>query len=182
MPSGQVDGPCARCRRQPPAFLAARSALVYEGAAREAVHALKYRGLSALAASMAAPMAECLQAWSPPVEAIVPAPLAGRRRRTRGYNQSELLAREVSRSAGLPLALRALVRRRAGPPQARAAGEAARRQNVAAAFAPGPDVPKGGLLLIDDVLTSGATLDACARALLAGGAGRVFALTFARED
>ncbi|MBI2912367.1 MAG: ComF family protein [Chloroflexi bacterium] len=179
---GAAAGSCARCRRQPPAFVAARSAFVYDGAAREAVHALKYRGLSALAAAMAGPMAECLRPWNPLVEAIVPVPLAGRRRRLRGYNQSELLAREVSRPVGLPLAVRALVRRRAAPPQARAADETARRQNVAGAFAPGPEVPKGGVLLIDDVLTSGATLDACARALLDGGAGRVFALTFARED
>jgi len=179
---GAAEGSCARCRRQPPAFVAARSVFVYDGAAREAVHALKYRGLSALAAAIARPMAECLLAWSPPVEAAVPVPLAGHRRRTRGYNQSELLAREVSEVTGLPLALRALVRRRAAPPQARAVDETARRQNVAGAFVSGPDLPKGGVLLIDDVLTSGATLDACARALLEGGVGRVFALTFARED
>ncbi len=82
----------------------------------------------------------------------------------------------------MPLSSRALVRRRSTPPLARAADEAARRALVADAFAPGPDVPRGAVLLVDDVLTSGATLDACARTLLSAGAGPVYALTFARED
>lgn len=181
MPSPE-GGPCGRCRRQSLAFVAARSTFVYQGAAREAVQALKYRGLSALAGAMARPMAESLREWGPPVRAIVPVPLAGRRRRLRGYNQSQLLGREVSRLTGLPLAPRALVRRRSTPPQAGSADEAARRENVAGAFAPGPAAVEGGVLLVDDVLTSGATLDACARVLLEAGAGPVFALTFARED
>lgn len=181
MPSRE-EGPCRRCRRQPFAFVAARSTFVYQGAAREAVQALKYRGLSTLAGAMAPPMAESLREWGPPVAAIVPVPLAGRRRRLRGYNQSQLLAREVSRLSGLPLAPRALVRRRSTPPQAGSADEAARRWNVAGAFAPGPEAVEGGILLIDDVLTSGATLDACARALREASGGPVFALTFARED
>ena len=75
------------------------------------------------------------------------------------------------------------MRRKATPPQALAAGEAARRANVEDAFAVRPKAePAGALLLVDDVMTSGATLDACARALVAGGHGPVYALTFARED
>ena len=182
MPSERYDSPCRRCHDRTFHFEAARSAFVHERAAREAVHALKYQGLSALARLMAPPMAECLCQWAPPAQAIVPVPLSGRRQRLRGYNQSELLGREVSRLTGLPLVLRALARRRSTPPQARIADEAARRQNVAGAFAPGPETVNGGVLLIDDVLTSGATLDACARVLTEAGAGPVFALTFARED
>jgi ComF family protein len=175
-------GLCQRCNETPPAFEAARCPFVYGGAAREAVHALKYDGVSALAETMAAHMAACLNAWSPPVEALVPVPLAGGRRRRRGYNQSELLARALSRRLGLPVVL-ALERRKAGPAQARAADETARRANVAEAFAvrPGREVD-GPLLLVDDVMTSGATLDACARTLRHGGLGPAFALTFARED
>ena len=181
MPGG-ISGPCDRCLDRAPRFAAARSAFVYRDAAREAVHALKYRGVSALADAMAAPMAKVLEAWSPPVSAVVPVPLAGSRRRQRGYNQSELLAREISRCTGLPLAARALVRRRATAPLARTADEATRRALVEGAFAPGPAPVSGGALLVDDVLTTGATLDACAAALIGGGAAPTFALTFARED
>jgi len=75
------------------------------------------------------------------------------------------------------------VKRKAAPPQARAADEAARRANVEGAFAVRPKAETAGaLLLVDDVMTSGATLDACARTLVAGGHGPVYALTFARED
>lgn len=182
VPSQEPEAPCHRCRDRAFHLEATRCPFVFEGATREAVNALKYRGLSALAESMALPMAECLRQWVPPAGVIVPVPLAGQRRRLRGYNQSELLGRELSRLSGLPLASGALVRRRSTMPQARSTGEAARRQNVAAAFALGPAAVEGAVLLVDDVLTSGATLDACARVLLDGGAGPVFALTFARED
>ena len=174
---------CFHCLQQRPAFEAARCPFVYAGAAREAVHALKYDGLSAIAATMAEAMAVCLSEWRPTVTALVPVPLAGRRRRSRGYNQSELLAREISRLSGLPVNGGLLVKRKAAPPQARAADEAARRANVDGAFAVRPKAETAGaLLLVDDVMTSGATLDACARALVAAGHGPVYALTFARED
>ena len=173
---------CGRCRSGRMAFKGLRSVFVYEGASRDAVHALKFRGLSAVAPRMAALMAERLLEWSPPVQAIVPVPLAGHRRRQRGYNQSELLAKEVSRLSAVPFASHALVRRHGTPPQVRQPDEWARRRNVAGAFAPGRTLPSGGTLLIDDVVTTGATLDACARVLISEGGGPVFALTFARDD
>jgi ComF family protein len=172
---------CRHCRFHRLALSGVRSAFVYEAAARDALLALKFRGLSAVAPLMAASMADCLTDWNPPVESIVPVPLAGHRRRLRGYNQSELLAQELSRLTGIPLVRRALVRRRSTLPQARLPGED-RRLNVAAAFTPGRLVPHGKVLLIDDVITTGATLDACARVLLSEGVETVFALTFARED
>ncbi len=183
MPSERLETVCRRCRRDQPAFEGARCPFVYDGVARRAVHALKYDGVSAVAPTMAAAMAACLRDWAPPIAAVVPVPLVGARRRSRGYNQSELLAREVARDAGLPVLARALRRRRAAPPQARSADEAARRANVAGAFAADASrLPAGGILLIDDVMTSGATLDACGAALRSAGSGPVFALTFARED
>ncbi len=178
------DDTCGRCRGRQPAIEAARCPFVYAGAARDAVLALKYRGVSAVAAVMAQAMANCLTKWPPQkVVALVPVPMAGPRRRSRGYNQSETLARELSRLSGLPLLNGLLVRRKAAPPQARAADEAARRANVADAFAVRrrEDVC-GPLILVDDVMTSGATLDACALALYEGGHSSVYALTFARED
>ncbi len=180
MPSKESQ--CGRCRVRRPAVSGVRSVFVYEGAARDAIHALKFRGLSAIAPGMSGLMAKLLIEWGPSVQAIVPVPLAGRRRRLRGYDQSELLAREIARLSGIPLARRALVRRRSTAPQARQAGGDARRRNVAGAFGPGRCMPIGGVLLIDDVVTTGATLDACARVLISEGGGPVFALTFARED
>jgi len=181
-------GRCESCRHSPPAFKAARAAFVYEGPVRDAVLALKFDGLAAIARTMAVPMAEVLVAWNPPVNAIIPVPLAPSRRRSRGYNQSRLLAGEIGRLTGLPVVSGALLRRRATPPQSRQFDWEARRHNVAGAFAPragrlaGHRQPAGGLLLVDDVITTGATLDACAAVLISAGCGPVFALTFARED
>jgi ComF family protein len=174
--------PCRRCRSHPLPLNGVRSAFVYDGAARDAVLALKFRGLAAVAPLIARLMADCLNDWNPPVHSIVPVPLSGHRRRLRGYNQSELLAKELSRLTGIPLARRALVRRRSTAPQARLAGDA-RRLNVVGALGPGKGLSaSGGVLLVDDVVTTGATLDACARVLLGEGVEAVFALTFARED
>jgi ComF family protein len=172
---------CRRCYYQRPTLLGVRSSVVYEAAARDAVLALKFRGLSAVAPLMARPMADVLADWCPSITCIVPVPLSGQRRRLRGYNQSELLAKDVSRLTGIPLNRSALVRRRHTHAQTALSGDA-RWQNIAGAFRAGEEAPTGGVLLIDDVITTGATLNACARVLLHEGAGAVFALTFARED
>lgn len=173
---------CRDCEGTAPAFAALRSAFSYTDVARSAVLALKFEGVFALAPQMAGEMARVLADWSPSIDAVVPVPLGWLRRRTRGYNQAELLAEEIARATGAPLAGRALRRRRQTPPQARRRDEAGRRLNVRGAFAVGRKPAKGNVLLIDDVSTTGATLDACARALLEGGARTVYALTFARED
>jgi ComF family protein len=175
------DTRCADCRLAQPAFEAARSLYVFRGPARDLVHALKYGDVSALAARMAEEMAGLLQDWRPDATAIVPVPMSGPRQRRRGYNQSELIAREMSRISGVPLERRAIVRRGGGS-QVEQPDEDARRRNAAQSFAPGRSRVHGDVILIDDVMTTGATLDACARVLKASGAERVFGLTFARED
>jgi len=191
--SGFSGERCPRCPYVRPPFAAARSVFVYDseaipayehdGAVRSAVHALKYRGVSSLAPAMAAPMADLLLEWAPGIDVIVPVPLFPMRKRVRGYNQSELLAREVSRSTGIAVESKSLVRARATPPQARQVGYHARLANIEDAFAPGTRKVQGSnVLLVDDVMTTGATLGACARVLLDAGAGQVFALTYARED
>lgn len=175
-------GRCQRCRQRRPALTGSRAVFVYQGVARDAVHALKYDGVSAVARPMAQEMARVFLAWAPPVMELVPVPLAPSRRRTRGYNQSQLLARELARATGLPLRAGALERRRARQPQVRLSDYEARRRNVEGVFVPRHLQTGVAVLLIDDVMTTGATLDACARALREGGSGPVYALTFARED
>ncbi len=173
---------CSHCARHRSAVLAQRAAFAYDGVAREAVIALKFQGVSALAQPMARQMARTLADWAPPVDVVVPVPLGWLRSRTRGYNQAALLASEVCRSSGFRLETRALRRVRQTPPQSQQPDEDARLANVRTAFALGPRPVAGSVLLIDDVATTGATLDACARVLLDGGAESVYALTFARED
>ena len=176
-----ADSRCQHCRHEPPAFTAVRSVYTYGGPARDLIHALKYSGVSAVAPLMGEQMAGLLQRWAPGVSAIVPVPMGGSRERRRGYNQSMLLAREMGRFTDIPVAGRALVRR-AGPSQVEEPDEAARRANVKDAFAAGRAPGGDSVLLVDDTMTTGATLDACARVLRSAGADRVYGLTFARES
>ena len=112
----------------------------------------------------------------------MPVPLHHKRQRERGYNQSRLLARELGRFTNLPVVDDCLTRRRATPPQTRTSTVDERRSNVADAFACGDQrLREKQVLLIDDVATSGATLNACAAALKAAGATSVWALTLAME-
>jgi ComF family protein len=159
---------------------ALRSAYRYEGPARELVHRFKFGDLSSLAEMMAPPMAALVE-WR--VDAVVPVPLAGRRQRERGYNQAALLANGVAATLGLQVSP-TLRRVKSGVPQALSAGAAERHRSVEGAFAVRkPGMVEGcSVLLVDDVATTGATLDACARALLDAGAVEVTAVTFARED
>ncbi len=172
-------GICHRCEEAPPAFVALRSPFRYEGAVRDAIHALKFWGVSSLAATLARPMACLLAAWAPPVEAVVAVPSPWMRERFRGYNQAFLLASALAREMRLPL-LRGVLRRRWTPPQVSLPAQR-RWQEVAQAVRASRPLPKRRLLLVDDVATTGATLDACARALLKAGAEGVWAVTCARE-
>jgi len=117
-----------------------------------------------------------------PGEVLTPVPLHRKRLRERGYNQSSLLAKELGKLTGLPVVDDCLIRQRHAPPQARTSTVAERRSNVANAFACRDNrLRDKQVLLIDDVSTSGTTLDACAAALKAGGATSVWGLVLARE-
>jgi predicted amidophosphoribosyltransferase len=174
--------PCARCVAAlerspvlpPPAGVDELHALLrYDGAGRDLVTALKYRSGRDVLAWAAAAMARLA---TPPRGAIVTwAPTSPRRRRARGFDQAELLARAVARRWGVPCA--PLLRRRSTAPQT-GATLAARRLGPVFEGARRP--PTGTVIVIDDVATSGATLEAAARALRASGATRVIALTLAR--
>ena len=157
------------------------SPYAYEGVAREAVRHLKYRGLRALAPEMARPMTRELALAVPPPFTLVPVPLHSARLRERGFNQAELLAREVARSLDAPLAVSALRRSVETPSQVSMRGLAERLRNVRGAFAPTGALDGGTVVLVDDVTTTGATLHAAAQTLLSAGAARVYGLAFAHE-
>jgi ComF family protein len=165
---------------------AARSVCwVTDGAvASRVVHALKYHGWRGVAEGMAARMARL--DWPADVlaerTALVPVPLAATRERERGFNQSLLLARALGARWGIPVWPAALARTRATATQTRLTPDR-RAANVRGAFRAAPGAPplRGAhLLVVDDVVTTAATLNACAEALLAGGARIVSYVTFGR--
>lgn len=176
---------CPDCVEHSPHFLAARSYAVYGGALRELVHLLKYRGMEPLAAPLGQRMASVAEV--PPCReilgrchAVIAVPLETARKRERGYNQAELLAKVVARQLRLPLLPAGTLRRTRATPSQSGLSREERRENMHGAFsAKHRSMPKS-VLLIDDVMTTGATLDACAQALTAAGAREVVALTVAR--
>ena len=155
----------------------------YGGLVRDALHALKYRGEQRLAGPLGAAAAARWREASIGGDVLVHVPVHPARRAARGYDQAELLARAAAAALGLP-AVVALRRDRATAPQYEL-GRDRRAANVAAAFAVEPArraaVTGRWLVLVDDVVTTGATLVACAEALLDAGAAAVSALTVARE-
>lgn len=168
---------CARCRRRPSPVTCCRAAGAYDGTLRVAVHALKYEGRRTLAGPLAALMRARAGDVLAGADAVVPVPLHPNRRRSRGFNQAADLARRLGR----PVA-DALRRTRATGSQTDLPA-AQRRANVRGAFAPTGGLRRwrgAVLVLVDDVTTTGATLDACARTLLDHGAGEVRAVTAAR--
>lgn len=126
-------------------------------------------------------MAEYIEANPVLADVLVPVPLHSRRLRSRGYNQSALLAREIGRRASLPVVEDHLVRTRNSRPQVDVASREERRANVAGNFACDADVSGLAVLLIDDVATTGSTLSECAYSLKEAGASTVNALTLARD-
>jgi len=161
---------------------AARAVWPYEGNVREIVRRYKYNGLRSLAPVLALEMANVLHEWSPAIDLIVHVPVHPARLRERGFDQSELLAREISRTTGIE-AIPALMRLRETGVQARAMSAAERTANVRGAFqvSDPAQIRRAKVLLIDDVLTTGATLTEAARALRRAGAGNIYALTLAHE-
>jgi len=193
-PASAVDRICGRCARRPPRFDAARCALVFEGAVRALLHLLKFDDRRDLAPLLGRAMLAAL----PPEEGfdlVIPVPLHWTRRLSRGYNQAALLAGRIARARRIPMARRVLIKTRRTADQAHLDADA-RRENLYGCFAVRahrPRNPVSGdgrragspleglrILLVDDVLTTGATAEACAQALKAAGAARVFVLAVAR--
>ena len=172
---------CSFCSSYPLCLDSVRAAVEFDGLIRQAVHAFKYQGQRVLAQPLGGLMAQAWDSRPVPFDCVMPVPLHPRRLQERGYNQSLLLANELSKEVDLAVLSKVLVRSRMTRTQTElSAGE--RRENVAGAFAltAGSDVSGQSILLIDDVCTTGATLDACASTLKAAGAAAVFAYTLSR--
>jgi len=174
------EGLCADCRRGRSSLAGIRSVAPHLPPYQEAVHALKYEGVRVLAEPLGEVMAAYWQRGPFPAQVVVPVPLHRSRLRQRGYNQSLLLARAFARRVGLEVVADSLERERNTRSQVGLSAEE-RWANVAGAFRCTTHGLRGkGVLLIDDVLTTGATLEACAAALLEGGVQSIWALTLTR--
>jgi ComF family protein len=173
---------CPSCWQRPPEIDGIRSLFRFDEVVRESIHELKYRNLKAISPCLAELLADYLKENPLPGEALVSVPLHPRRLRERGYNQSGLLARELGKRTGLLVIEDCLIRVKQAQPQVRAVDVEARRSNVADAFVCRDERVNGKeIILIDDVCTSGATLESCAAALKNRGATSVWGLTLARE-
>ncbi len=172
---------CAVCLADPPRYARARAPLVYDGPARTVLMGLKHGDRLHLARLMALHMARAGAPLLTPQSLLVPVPLHWQRLWSRGYNQAALLAQDLARISGAALAIDALVRTKPTPSSA-GMGREARIANVRGVFRVQQRERIAGrrIVLIDDVLTSGATANACARLLRRAGAASVDVLTFAR--
>ncbi len=179
----QHDYTCFACAREMPAFDQARSAVRYEGAVGDALRILKYNDALWVVHDLAELLFACVQAEYPDqtFDAVTAVPLHPARRRARGFNQSALLGAALAHCLRVPF--RAGLIRRVRPTGTQTGLTASRRTaNVFGAFRNGLFARLAGrrILLVDDVMTTGATVNACARALKQGGAASVHVVTVAR--
>ena len=172
---------CAACARETRSWDRARAVLRYDKNSRRLVLALKHGDRTHLAAAFGRWMHRAGGEVLSGADLLIPVPLHWTRLFQRRYNQAALLAQAIASAGGPPVAVDWLVRRRRTPPQGRL-GPAARSRNLRAAFAmrPGRSVAGKRVVIVDDVMTTGATLEECARVLRRAGAKSIGALTLAR--
>lgn len=173
-------GVCKGCRQQPPAFTELRSLAIYEGTIQKIVVNLKYKADLGLSLMVSELMSRLVQAEDWELDMVVPVPLNEKRREERGYNQAAVLAFPLSLNLKLPMRVRALARIRDTESQVHL-NAAERKANVQGAFLADPLLVRGKrVLLVDDVCTTGATLNAAAEALCSAGCSDVRVLTLAK--
>lgn len=178
-PSGSF---CHECWGKSGSYDRIYSVFIFDGTLRKAVHSLKYHNLRAIAGCLSHYLADYYIENKLSGDILVPVPLHEKRIRERGYNQSALLARELSRIVGIPVNEKLIKRTRDCSPQARTINVEERRRNMENAFGPvGNGIVGKDIIVIDDVCTSGATMESCALALKTAGAKRVTGFTLARE-
>jgi len=176
------EKPCPDCSRLDFDIDGIRSVFLFEGQVRQAIHKFKYDNLRILAFPLAEALASYIESHDIPFDIVMPVPLHHRKLVERGYNQSALLARELVRLRRWTRAEKQLTKLKHTPAQATLGPASARRQNVESVFSALPDSMRPQrILLIDDIATTGSTLDACASALKKAGAVSVWGLTVARE-
>lgn len=177
---GHLCGPCLKERRY---FEVHRTGALYEGALKEAIHRFKYGGVFPLVRVfgdlLQPPLQTLIEDY--PADVMVPVPLHIRRLRERGFNQALLLVRELSKRMGIPYEERALAKIKDTPVQI-SLKKRERRRNLKGAFQVRDQeaIERKSIVLVDDVYTTGATVNECSRTLLKGGAGKVAVLTVAR--
>ncbi len=175
-------GLCPNCRLNSPPYQALRSWAFYEGALRNAIRRLKYAGDMALGEILSHPLIQMLRELNWQIEIVTPVPQGHIRQETRGYNQAALLAFPLALNFRLAYRPEVLVKVRETRSQV-GLSLAERFENVAGVFKANPKIAKGKtILVIDDVTTSGATMQACGSALMDAGASLVYSLTLARAE
>jgi ComF family protein len=175
---------CYACHSHPLHVSGLRAVSTYQDPLRSCIHSLKYEGNTRLAEPLGLLLAQSYRAYGMRADVIVPVPLHSERERQRGYNHASLLAEVCAQQVGVPASNRLLVRHRATPAQVGLTAQE-RLQNVAGAFLCPPAFASGLLhgrtiLIIDDVSTTGSTIEACAAALFTAGAQAVWGLVLAR--
>ena len=174
------DALCVRCVDSPPKMTAVRSWAIFDGPVREALHRVKYQRDVALAEALTRPLVEYVDSLGWQLDIVAPIPLSRDRQKERGYNQAALLAKPLALGLGLKYCSNALARRRDTRSQV-GLNLDQRRQNVEGAFQASLSLVAGkAVLVVDDVATSGSTLDASAEALWRAGAENVYGITLAR--
>jgi ComF family protein len=173
---------CRQCQSHPLYYIdGIRAAAVYceDNPIQPVIHGLKYYNHRAVTGALGKILADTYWRYGFAVDMIMPVPLHQSRLKERGYNQSELLARRLSNLVNVPVNTVVLQRLKKTKTQTQLDADE-RRQNVADAFACSKSVSSQSILLVDDVCTTGSTLDACARALKTNGAASVWGLTLAK--
>lgn len=170
---------CFDCEKHRHYFTEGRALFLHKSPVAEAVYAMKYQNRRVYSQFFGKELAEKYGVFLKKnrIELIIPIPLHRSRRRRRGYNQSEILAEELSKWTGIPVDTTRLERRKKTKPQ-KSLNEKQRKYNIRGAFFLSEDLEmKGNILLVDDIYTTGSTLDEAARVLLKGGAEKVYFLT-----
>ncbi len=171
---------CEQCSASAPVFAGMRSWAEYKDTLRESIHSLKYKNNIPLGYFFSQKLVKIVETTSWDFDLVLPVPLNPFRLKERGFNQSALIGKPLAHSLGVPFDQKSLLRIKNTSPQYKLSAQK-RQENVFDAFWGNPDRLKGkGVLIVDDIITTGATMENCNKALLAAGASRVFCISIAR--